>query len=216
MIKTNWIMDTNEKMGRLLEMLEHPEKFSEKEINDILSDEECRECYDLLSEARRAMTAADSDTPVPDVDEAWKLFHVTRQRDGWRRVAVACIAVVLVSGLSFAAVNVVRHFTRAERGEQTAPATEMQDISSRASAEDEQTDTVATLPIMYQNEELQTIMNDISARYGVNVVYKKHKARTMRLYLQLSPDMSLDDVVRVMNHFENLSVTLSDDELIVR
>ncbi len=207
-------MDTNEKMGRLLEMLEHPEKFSEKEINDILSDEECRECYDLLSEARRAMTAADSDTVVPDVDEAWKLFHVTRQRNWWRRVAVACIAVVLVSGLSFAAVNVVKHFTRAERGEQTT-VTEMQDVVSPTSAEDEPADTVATPPIMYENVELQTIMNDIAGRYGVNVVYKKHKVRTMRLYLQLSPDMSLDDVVSVMNHFENLSVTLSDDELIV-
>ncbi len=207
-------MDTNEKMGRLLEMLEHPEKFSEKEINDILSDEECRECYDLLSEARRAMTAADSDAAVPDVDEAWKLFHVTRQRNWWRRVAVACIAVVLVSGLSFAAVNVVKHFTRAERGEQTT-ATEMQDVVSPTSVEDEPADTVATPPIMYENVELQTIMNDIAGRYGVNVVYKKHKVRTMRLYLQLSPDMSLDDVVSVMNHFENLSVTLSDDELIV-
>ncbi len=208
-------MDTNKKMERLLEMLEHPERFSEKEINDILSDEECREYYDLLSEARRAMSMEDSDIAVPDVGEAWKLFKVTRQRNWWRRVAVACIAVVLVSGLSLAAVNVVKHFTRAERGEKTT-ATEVQDVVSPTSAEEEQTDTVAATPIMYENAELQTIMNDISVRYGVNVVYRKDKARTMRLYLQLSPDMPLDDVVSVMNHFENLSVTRSGDELIVR
>ncbi len=208
-------MDINEKMGRLLEMLEHPEKFSETEIKDILSDEECRECYNLLTEARRAMTLEDSDIAVPDVDEAWKLFHVTRQRNWWRRVAVACIAVLLVSGLSFAAVNVVKHFTKAERGEQ-ATTTEVQEVVSPTSADDELTDTVVTPPIMYENVELQTIMNDIAERYGVSVAYRDDKARTMRFYLQLSPDMPLDDVVSVMNHFENLCVTRSDDALIVQ
>ena len=40
-------METNEKIERLLDMIEHPEHYTEEEMQKILADKETREYYSL-------------------------------------------------------------------------------------------------------------------------------------------------------------------------
>ena len=65
---------TNENIRQLLEMLDHPEKDTEQEIHDIINrDEDTRETYRLMVEAKRSSRNRQDETPV-DVDAAWQRF----------------------------------------------------------------------------------------------------------------------------------------------
>ena len=65
---------TNENIRQLLEMLDHPEAYTEQEIHDIINrDEDTRETYRLMVEAKRSSRNRQDETPV-DVDAAWQRF----------------------------------------------------------------------------------------------------------------------------------------------
>ena len=65
---------TNENIRQLLEMLDHPETYTEQEIHDIINrDEDTRETYRLMVEAKRSSRNRQDETPV-DVDAAWQRF----------------------------------------------------------------------------------------------------------------------------------------------
>ncbi len=216
-------MNTDKKLETLLDLVKHPEKYSEEQISEMLSDEECREYYDILVEARQAMAAGkdSSEIAVPDVDEEWNRFagaQVKRKHyswRGWKNVAVACVAILLVSGLSFATVRVVKNSHKSDVVEQTS-VDENEVLETKETAvEKEKTDTVGAKPIVYDNVELQTIMEDICTKYGVNVVYNSDKARHIRLYLNLDSEMTIDDVVEMLEHFENIRVSRENETITI-
>ena len=102
----------NENIRQLLEMLDHPEAYTEQEIHDIINrDEDTRETYRLIVEAKRSSRNRQTDTPV-DVDAAWQRFNQRlqpkQQGHGWMKMAASFIGILLVSGIAFAAIHIVR------------------------------------------------------------------------------------------------------------
>ena len=98
-------MEDNKKMEQLLQIIEHPQDFSEQQKDDILSDEECRRLYDRLVEVRKAMASKQVSDCIPNVVEEWNRFRRERIFQGYRvwRVAVAVgITLLVVSGVAFA------------------------------------------------------------------------------------------------------------------
>ncbi|MBF1555292.1 MAG: hypothetical protein HXN93_07195, partial [Prevotella pleuritidis] len=92
-------------MEQLLQIIEHPQDFSEQQKDDILSDEECRRLYDRLVEVRKAMASKQVSDCIPNVVEEWNRFRRERIFQGYRvwRVAVAVgITLLVVSGVAFA------------------------------------------------------------------------------------------------------------------
>ncbi len=66
----------NDKTDRLLEAIEHPERFSDEELNALLSEPEIRELYDLMSKTSDAV----AETPVYDLDKEWDTFVTNHYR----------------------------------------------------------------------------------------------------------------------------------------
>ena len=61
---------TSENIRQLLEMLDNPEAYTEQEIQDIINrDEDTRETYRMMVEAKRSSRQRQADKPV-DVDAA--------------------------------------------------------------------------------------------------------------------------------------------------
>ncbi|MBO4826070.1 MAG: hypothetical protein J5506_02375, partial [Prevotella sp.] len=50
-------MTKQEKLKRLLEMQEHPERYTEAEIRQLMADEECRMLYEQMVRATDALFA---------------------------------------------------------------------------------------------------------------------------------------------------------------
>ena len=70
-------------------------------------------------------------------------------------------------------------------------------------------------PVIFNNVELQQIMQYIADGYDVKVEYKNEATRTLRFYLQWEADDTLQEIIDKINHFEKVHLTLNEDTIII-
>lgn len=236
------------KWDMLLDLLEHPEKYSETQKDELLGDEEVNELYQQLVETRQSLDFAKSkeEMKMPSIDAEWeklkdemnlkekqqkeemsqnaetqqtaKLFPLWSPM---RKVA-AVAAVLVVSGITFAAIHLVTRSHQASDNSNTELVSShkysIQQVSApQKSNIEEKTDSasLAQFPLVYENAELQNILAPIAGHFHLQVTYQNESARHIRLFLQLEKNMSLDDIIELMNHFEKVNIRHEGQTLIV-
>lgn len=233
----------SQKWDMLLNLLEHPEKYSETQKDELLGDEEVNELYQQLVETRQSLDFAKSKEKMkmPSIDAEWeKLKEEKQQKEEmsqnaetqqtaklfslWspmRKVA-AVAAVLVVSGITFAAIHLVTRSHQALDKNNTELVASQKDSIQQVSAPqksniEEKTDSasLAQLPLVYENAELQNILTPIAGHFHLQVTYQNESARHIRLFLQLEKNMSLDDIIELMNHFEKVNIRHEGQTLIV-
>lgn len=233
----------SQKWDMLLDLLEHPEKYSETQKDELLGDEEVNELYQQLVETRQSLDFAKSkeEMKMPSIDAEWeKLKEEKQQKEEmsqnaetqqtaklfplWspmRKVA-AVAAVLVVSGITFAAIHLVTRSHQASDNSNTELVSSRKDSIQQVSAPqksniEEKTDSasLAQLPLVYENAELQNILTPIAGHFHLQVTYHNESARHIRLFLQLEKNMSLDDIIELMNHFEKVNIRHEGQTLIV-
>ena len=233
----------SQKWDMLLDLLEHPEKYSETQKDELLGDEEVNELYQQLIETRQSLDFAKSKEKMkmPSIDAEWeKLKEEMQQKEEmsqnaetqqtakqlplWspmRKVA-AVAAVLVVSGITFAAIHLVTRSHQPSDKNNTELVSSRKDSIQQVSAPqksniEEKTDSasLAQLPLVYENAELQNILTPIAGHFHLQVTYQNESARHIRLFLQLEKNMSLDDIIELMNHFEKVNIRHEGQTLIV-
>ena len=233
----------SQKWDMLLDLLEHPEKYSETQKDELLGDEEVNELYQQLIETRQSLDFAKSKEKMkmPSIDAEWeKLKEEKQQKEEmsqnaetqqtaklfslWspmRKVA-AVAAVLVVSGITFAAIHLVTRSHQPSDNSNTELVASQKDSIQQVSAPqksniEEKTDSasLAQLPLVYENAELQNILTPIAGHFHLQVTYQNESARHIRLFLQLEKNMSLDDIIELLNHFEKVNIRHEGQTLIV-
>ena len=233
----------SQKWDMLLNLLEHPEKYSETQKDELLGDKEVNELYQQLIETRQSLDFAMSKKKMkmPSIDAEWeKLKEEKQQKEEmnqnaetqqtaklfplWspmRKVA-AVAAVLVVSGITFAAIHLVTRSHQASDKYNTELVASQKDSIQQVSAPqksniEEKTDSasLAQLPLVYENAELQNILTPIAGHFHLQVTYQNESARHIRLFLQLEKNMSLDDIIELLNHFEKVNIRYEGQTLIV-
>lgn len=244
----------SQKWDMLLDLLEHPEKYSETQKDELLGDEEVNELYQQLVETRQSLDFAKSKEgmKMPSIDAEWEklkdemklkekqLKEEKQQKEEmsqnaetqqtaklfplWspmRKVA-AVAAVLVVSGITFAAIHLVTRSHQASDNSNTELVSSRKDSIQQVSAPqksniEEKTDSasLAQLPLVYENAELQNILTPIAGHFHLQVTYQNESARHIRLFLQLEKNMSLDDIIELLNHFEKVNIRHEGQTLIV-
>lgn len=207
---------TNENIRQLLEMLDNPDVYTEQEIQDIINrDEDTRETYRLMIEAKRSSRHRQHQKPV-DVDAAWQKFRekVITFHSSLQKIAASFIGMLLVSGIAFAAIHVVRQHQKMEvpKAEVTESATSP---ASTATADTLASDIVAVQPVIYDNIALEKMLPEIAAHYDAEVTFANEEVRGFRFHFVWNPGQDIANVVNDLNRFEHLHVTLKDNQLIV-
>ena len=232
----------SQKWDLLLDLLEHPEKYSETQKDELLGDEEVNELYLQLVETRQSLDFAKSkeEMKMPSIDAEWEKLKEKQQKEEmsqnaetqqtakqlplWspmRKVA-AVAAVLVVSGITFAAIHLVTRSHQASDKNNTELVASRKDSIQQVSAPqksniEEKTDSasLAQLPLVYENAELQNILTPIAGHFHLQVTYQNESARHIRLFLQLEKNMSLDEIIELMNHFEKVNIRHEGQTLIV-
>ena len=251
----------SQKWDLLLDLLEHPEKYSETQKDELLGDEEVNELYQQLVETRQSLDFGKSkeEMKMPSIDAEWeklkdemklkeekqlkdemKLKEEKQQKEEmsqnaetqqtaklfplWspmRKVA-AVAAVLVVSGITFAAIHLVTRSHQPSDKNNTELVASRKDSIQQVSAPqksniEEKTDSasLAQLPLVYENAELQNILTPIAGHFHLQVTYQNESARHIRLFLQLEKNMSLDEIIELMNHFEKVNIRHEGQTLIV-
>lgn len=208
----------NDNICQLLEMLDNPESYTEQEIQNIINrDEDTRETYRLVVEAKRCNRQRQTDKPT-DVDAAWQRFNEIYQSKrhsfGWMKIAASLIGVLLVSGIAFAAIQIIRYT------QQHTPKTEEVINSPKPTnitpADTLTTDTIAVpQPIIYDNIPLEKMLPEIAAHYDAKVTFVNDEARQLRFRFVWNPQKGINQVVSDLNQFERLTVTLKEKQITV-
>lgn len=233
----------SQKWDMLLDFLEHPEKYSETQKDELLGDEEVNELYQQLVETRQSLDFAKSKEKMkmPSIDAEWeKLKEEKQQKEEmsqnaetqqtaklfslWSpmRNVAAVAAVLVVSGITFAAIHLVTRSHQPSDNSNTELVASQKDSIQQVSAPqksniEEKTDSasLAQLPLVYENAELQNILTPIAGHFHLQVTYQNESARHIRLFLQLEKNMSLDDIIELLNHFEKVNIRHEGQTLIV-
>ena len=245
----------SQKWDMLLDLLEHPEKYSETQKDELLGDEEVNELYQQLVETRQSLDFAKSKEgmKMPSIDAEWeklqdemklqdetKLKEEKQQKEEMKqnaetqqttklfplwspmRKVAAVAAVLVVSGITFAAIHLVTRSHQPSDKNNTELVASRKDSIQQVSAPqksniEEKTDSasLAQLPLVYENAELQNILTPIAGHFHLQVTYLNESARHIRLFLQLEKNMSLDDIIELMNHFEKVNIRHEGQTLIV-
>lgn len=244
----------SQKWDMLLDFLEHPEKYSETQKDELLDDEEVNELYQQLVETRQSLDFGKlkEEMKMPSINAEWeKLKDEMKQKEEqqkdemkqkkvmkqkaetqqtaklfplWspmRKVA-AVAAVLVVSGITFAAIHLVTRSHQASDKNKTELVSSRKDSIQQVSAPqksniEEKADSasLAQLPLVYENAELQNILTPIAGHFHLQVTYQNESARHIRLFLQLEKNMSLDDIIELLNHFEKVNIRHEGQTLIV-
>ncbi|MDE6318087.1 MAG: DUF4974 domain-containing protein [Muribaculaceae bacterium] len=212
-----------DKYELVLAIIEHPERYSEEQLVEILSDSECREIYNLLCKTDSAVEAHKE----VDVEAEWKRFaalHGQRQRPRlrWfsgRAASIAAIIgtsiVALASGIAVT-VKMIEPASEQEQKPEPPTVAAAQTIPAVGSVS-VPTHTIVEFngPVMFEDETLESIMHHVALIYSVEVKFNNEDAAALHLYYRLDPTLSLDEVVAQLNTFEQISISREGNTLII-
>lgn len=173
-------------------MTEHPEQYSDKEWQEVFEG-------DTISHEQ--------------IDQAWQRFEKEHPQHPNRpvlKIAASFIGILLLSGIALAAIL---HTTRTE-----APETETTKTVVRA---DDKTSPAVTASVqephtvIFENTELQQIIDSLAIYYKVKPAYRRDYVRQLRLYYEWDQHNSISEITNLLNNFEQVSISLKGDSIII-
>ena len=179
-----------------IRMLLHPEKYTDEQLDQMLDE---------------------SNIPGPDANDAWEQFQkahiVAKSTTTWYKIAAMFIGILMLSGIAYAAIS---HFIKMEDKPQVTLTERKPDIKKMEKTYGAEMTPTKKAPVVFNNVELQQIMQYVADGYGVKVEFKNNAARTIRFYLQWEADDTLQEIIDKINHFEKVHLTLNEDTITIK
>ena len=213
-------MNKDEKRLMLFDMQEHPDKYTDEQIEHLLADEEVKEFLRDLAMARMAGKKA---TPKKvDVDKAWKEFSNGSYRNRMK-IAASIVGIIFLSGVALVAVqNGWLNFSTSDKvvdnkamAEQIVPSNTLANDSLKAMTV-EPTDSLDMKPVVFDNAELGTILMQMADFYHVKVEYMNANTQHVRLFFNWNKTKTLEQNMELLNAFDRIQIEYADGTLIVK
>ncbi|MDE6578488.1 MAG: DUF4974 domain-containing protein [Muribaculaceae bacterium] len=206
----------------VLDIIEHPGNYTPEQLDNIFSDSETREIYNLIC---KADSAIESNRKI-DVEAEWKIFsrkNSLRRSIPFMRFNSRAASIWLIISSSVVAVAAGIAITVSVADQKSAPDVkdEVALHSPSASNEEEKTVTEADSmkidmePVIFEDETLETIMKKIATNYGISIKFNNKEAATLHLYYKFDPALPLDEVIGQLNMFEQINIRQSGDTLTI-
>ena len=133
-----------------------------------------------------------------------------------RKIAASFIGVLLVSGIAFAAIQVVRNISTPKPQQPTTEQTTDIDPVTSLPADTVKADTISVEPYIFNNVPLDSMLTAIATAHGVGVKFENEAARHLRFHFVWKREDSLSRVVEKLNTFEAVNIGMEDKTLVVK
>ena len=224
-----------DKFEKILDIIDHQEKYSDEEIREILQDEECRKLYQTMMEVDSAL---ENPSPIINVDEEWEKFSQEHQLQeeatqnaaqeaashpitSWRKLAASIAGFVLISGIAFAAIHT--YIKRSQEPTQVTADTHPEVIKSDSEKQVAAKDSLAhpkpekpAIHKTFENVAFEQMISEIASYYDLQVKFENNEDKNLRLYYEWGSHLSIENIVKELNQFENVNIELQQNELIVK
>ncbi len=224
-MKTN---NDNKQLYR--DMQEAPDKYSDQEIEAMMDDLD----------------------QVPDVDKAWQQFEseeffaeqsgkaerrvkseefatalpTMRFHSLLRKMAASFVGLLLVSGVAFAAIHIVRQYQKPEAPLAADTMAEANSSLFTLNSSLPADTIVKTEPVVFDNVTLDSIVKVIAAFHHLDMDLQNERQRVgasagmqasqLRFYFVWNQEESLQEVIEKLNMFEHVNMVVENGKLIVR
>lgn len=211
-----------DKIDRLLDAIEHPERYSDQELEAMLANPEARDVYDMLDKTKASLAPIST----PDIDVEWAAFKNAhscgRQQHGSFRIfslfsrnIAASIAIGVASLAAVATVVGVSVNYALNNKTEEVPVHEVAIVENTTSVPTdtivvEDTPVAAPETIVFDNEPLETIISHIAEYYGYKAEFSTDAPKTLRLYFRWNQAQTIEEVVESLNNFEQIHLTVKD------
>ncbi len=213
-----------DKLELLLNMIEHPERYTEQQISDLLADEEMRKHYDVMVQLRGAYdvkkvkservnarpkgtldTSRSEKYILPEesdtVHEGNSYFSFFTFHFSFKKIAAIFLAAAFLTGLAWAFVPLLRSQHTAEPTQPTKVSAPSLGRAGGGSS------------ISFSNLRLDSILTIVAAHYECKVCFRDSATRTMKFITTWNPEDSLAAFIEHLNMFDGLHLTLRDDTI---
>ncbi len=187
-------METNDKLLKLLRLMDEPEAMTEAQLQELLSDEEVRKAYDVMADCKKLYQKPQQEP-----------LSVKWLQLGQRfRIAAVFLGAVLLCGLAWAIIpHVISSHTDSPQSAQvTTPLTHREGQGGGSS-------------LRFDDVRLDSILTIVSAHYGKAVSFRDEEAKSMKFIMTWDPDESLEAFIDHLNMFDYIHLTLKSDTIFV-
>ena len=227
------MMTEEKRIEWLLELQDHPEQLTDEQLQQILADDEMRQLVKKLGFAKRAFKHDALKTDTPDVAAEWEKFAASHSEElvaldeekpqvhfhiylFRHKIAASFIGVLLVSGITFASIQVVRNISTPKPQQPTTEHTTDIDPVTFLPADTVQADTISVEPYILNTVPLDSMLTAIATAHGVGVEFENEAARHLRFHFVWKREDSLSRVVEKLNTFEAVNIGMEDKTLVVK
>ena len=221
------MMTEKQRIDDLLELQEDPERMTEQELQQLMEDKEMRLLIEQLAFAKRAFANQEAASETPSVDAEWdkyanelsKLDHQPKQAKVvlfpvLRKIAAVFVGIVLVSGITFAAIHYVQNY--AEDHQSVSPEQDIINTPKKQSTPTENNTEIPSTNRVFDNVALEEILSEIAVAYNAQVEFQDDKKRSLRLHFVWKSEDTLSRVVEKLNTFNAINITIKNNKLIVK
>lgn len=213
-----------DKLDRILDALNDSGKYSDEELKKLVGDREGEEIFRLLDITKSSVT----DCPEIDTDSEWSSFCKMAEKrrrspfQFFRRRNIAVVAGLLIVttvaiGATVGIIFIKESPSKVENIENEAPITgELMTISTGTEPDTlKRSADFALNTIVFENRQLEEILNDMAKFYGKEVVYNSNSSKSLRLYLRWDQAQSVEESIDMLNNFEHINIRLNTNKIIV-
>ena len=212
-----------EKRQMFFDMQEHPECYTDEQVEALLADEDIKTLFHDMAMARMAQQKANH--KKVNVDGAWKEFaekhhissdniHPSTSANSYRfKIAASIIGVIFLSGITFAAIHSgIFRFLSSEdvspvKTEQPSPATKTALRDSTKTVTTERTDSISLKPVVFDNAELGNVITQLAAFYHVKVEFDNAETQHTRIFFNWDKAKTLQQNLDILNAFDRIQIT---------
>ncbi len=176
-------------------MTENPKHYSDEEWQEIFDGE-------TVSEEQ--------------IEQEWRHFedkYMKPQPIRLWRIAAMFVGVMMLSGIALAAVHIIRNTQTDVGGNLQSPTQETRMVNTQQPSEED----INVLPhtVVFENTELQQIVDSLSIYYKVKPAYRHDSVRHLRLYYEWNQSNSISEIASEISHFDHVSISLKGDSIII-
>ncbi len=213
-----------DKFEKVLDIIDHQEKYSDEEIHAILQDGECRKFYQTMQEVDSALLKRDAQV---NVNEEWQKFdneHFTNGHSGrtWRKMVASFAGFVLVSGIAIAAIHTYIKRSQEPKlisDDNRVMAMAKDSLKQNAAKDSLQLQAKVEKPSVHKtfvNVAFDKMISEIASYYDMQVKFDNAETKNLRLYYEWDSHSSIESIVKDLNQFENVNIELEGSKIIIK
>ena len=233
-------MKSEPKTDVLLRMMEQPERYTEEQWRNILSDSECRELYTLMAMTRGSVNAAKADAELTDeeIEEEWENVKdpplTLPCREGVEcvegcvlssskvttpslqgRVRGGSSSLHRIAAIFLAAVflgGLAWAFVPLLRPHHSAESPQ----PTKVSAPTPTGRAGGESAILFADVRLDSMLTVVAAHYGKAVFFGDEELKALRIHTRWNQEDSLASFIENLNELDELSLTEQRDTIFVQ